>query len=260
MERCLAFLLGGKGHSRVLSAAALLVPMHAADVQQSIMQCNALIKLKRYDAKTEKFNITHDDLRWLDIGGGGGGFSGGAAHWAATSNSFNTRPKDADNRLLWVAWVSSGGRTNPDMISMVRNVQWDSTAKTVVSYPVEEYAELHNATFIDQKNLGLLAANTIATLDAIPTYGGGALDLEVSFDLSGAAASDTVTQFGIAVYVQRVHTHTHTHSHSHTHTCSLSLFPSPSFSLRVCVYVSARVCNCVCVCLSRFLSLSLLIL
>ena len=28
---------------------------------------------------------------WLDIGGGGGGFSGGAAHWAATSNSFATR-------------------------------------------------------------------------------------------------------------------------------------------------------------------------
>ena len=34
--------------------------------------------LGSYDPATERFNLTHDALNWIDIGGGGGGFSGGA--------------------------------------------------------------------------------------------------------------------------------------------------------------------------------------
>ena len=85
--------------------------------------------LGSYDPATERFKLTHDALNWIDIGGGGGGFSGGAVHWAATSNSFATRPNDADNRLLWVGWTSSAGRGSVNHLSLVRELQWDRTVR-----------------------------------------------------------------------------------------------------------------------------------
>ena len=172
--------------------------------------------LGTYNATTERFTITTDALRWLDIGGGGSGFSGGAAHWAATSDAFNPRPEPADRRLLWVAWVTSGGKDAPSVLSLIRELTWDRKVRTVVSYPVAEYIELRNATFISGaapssggsgtstiEGAALskfqLEPGTIKQLEAIPSAAGGALDLEVSFDLSTIPADATVARFGVAV-------------------------------------------------------------
>ncbi len=153
--------------------------------------------LGTYDPKIEKLHITSDELHWIDIGGGGGPFSGGAAHWAATSNSFATRPHGADNRLLWVAWVSSAGRGNLNTLSLVRELRWDHVASRLVSYPVTEYKQLRNATLLAPRSMGELTPGAVKTL-AIPEGSGGALDLEVSFDLSKLAGSTTASKFGIA--------------------------------------------------------------
>jgi hypothetical protein len=152
--------------------------------------------LGTYDPATEKFNITSDELHWLDIGGGGGGFSGGAAHWAATSNSFGTRPTDADNRLLWVAWVSGAGRDNPNVLSLVRQISWDPVAKSLVSFPVPEYERLRNATFLNNSHLGDIVPGAIRTMGEIPVAAGGALDIEISFDLSAVPEMTGLSQFG----------------------------------------------------------------
>eukprot|EP01047_Picozoa_sp_COSAG01_P058382 COSAG01_NODE_6873_length_3463_cov_1.862663_4_plen_151_part_00 len=125
--------------------------------------------LGTYDAAAEKFTITSDELHWLDIGGGGGGFSGGAAHWAATSNSFAARPKSADNRLLWVAWVSSGcGRGCVNALSLVRTVSWDAVASRLVSFPVLEYEGLRNGTYMEGRSLGVIASGSVKTLPIPP--------------------------------------------------------------------------------------------
>ena len=154
----------------------------------------------KYDAVAEKFRIGGGDaLHWIDIGGGGGAFSGGAAHWAATSNSFGERPAGADNRLLWVAWVSSMGRGNADVLSLVRTISWDRTARALISYPVPEYAELRNATFLSGVDLGTLAPGATKTLGAVPAAAGGALDLLMSFDLSALPAGDGASHFGVAL-------------------------------------------------------------
>lgn len=154
--------------------------------------------LGKYDPKHEKFHITSDELHWIDIGGGGGPFSGGAAHWAATSNSFANRPRGTDNRLLWVAWVSSAGRGNLNTLSLVRELRWDRVASRLVSYPVIEYEQLRNATLLPpQSTIGELAPGAVKTLP-IPEGTGGALDLEVSFDLSKLEAGATATKFGVA--------------------------------------------------------------
>ena len=154
----------------------------------------------KYDAVAEKFRIGGGDaLHWIDIGGGGDGFSGGAAHWAATSNSFGERPVGADNRLLWVAWVSSMGRGNADVLSLVRTISWDRTAHALISYPVPEYAALRNATFLSGVDLGTLAPGATKTLDAVPAAAGGALDLLMSFDLSALPAGDGASHFGVAL-------------------------------------------------------------
>jgi hypothetical protein len=156
--------------------------------------------LGSYDPKTEKFTIgNQDQLQWLDIGGGGGGFSGGAAHWAATSNSFKTRPASADNRLLWSAWVSSGGRGNPNVLSLVRELSWDAAASVLTSFPVPEYVTLHNNTYAKDLHLGPILPGTTKAL-AIPAGGaGGALDLQISFDISKAAPTDSFSHFGVAL-------------------------------------------------------------
>ena len=159
-----------------------------------------------YDPDSEKFEITSDELHWIDIGGGGGGFSGGAAHWAATSNSFASRPKTADNRLFWVAWVSAAGRGNTNTLSLVRQISWDNTARRLVSYPVPEYKALRNATIVAPMSLGILPPGKTKTLP-IPAQAGGALDLLVSFDLSKVGATNSVSKFGVAARAPAVGVH-----------------------------------------------------
>jgi hypothetical protein len=154
--------------------------------------------LGTYHENNETFQITSDEIHWIDIGGGGGAFSGGAAHWAATSNSFATRPPTADNRLLWVAWVSAGGGPpNVNALSLVRTIQWDPIARCLVSFPVPEYTSLRNGTFIEGQSLGVLAPGSVKTLP-IPTGAGGALDVMVQFDLSQLGKGETATRFGVA--------------------------------------------------------------
>jgi hypothetical protein len=154
--------------------------------------------LGTYDPTIEKLHITSDELHWIDIGGGGGPFSGGAAHWAATSNSFAIRPHRTDKRLLWVAWVSSAGRGNLNTLSLVRELRWDHVASRLVSYPVIEYKQLRNATLLPPRtSVGELTPGVVKPL-AIPESNGGALDLEVSFDLSKLAPSATASKFGVA--------------------------------------------------------------
>jgi hypothetical protein len=155
--------------------------------------------LGTYDAKTEKFTLADDSPSWIDIGGGGGAFSGGAAHWAATSNSFETRPAAADNRLLWTAWVSAAGRGNADALAMAREMAWDRTASRLVSYPVPEYKLLRNETVVEGLNLGAISPGEVISLDGISEEVGGALDLEVSFDLSNIPVEVSVAHFGVVV-------------------------------------------------------------
>lgn len=157
--------------------------------------------LGTYNASTEKFVIHNDTLHWIDLSGGGGGFSAGAAHWAATSNSFATRPKGSDNRLFWVAWLS-GNAQAPNSLTLVRTLNYDAAAGQLVSYPVEEYTRLHTVSYLVNHSMGSLLPGSVNTLPLPPTAG-AALDLEVTFDMSNLPPTATAAKFGVAVRAPR---------------------------------------------------------
>eukprot|EP00035_Acanthoeca_spectabilis_P009324 m.165748 g.165748 ORF g.165748 m.165748 type:complete len:600 (-) comp14685_c0_seq3:70-1869(-) len=157
--------------------------------------------LGTYNASTEKFVIHNDTLHWIDLSGGGGGFSAGAAHWAATSNSFATRPKGSDNRLFWVAWLSGNAQV-PNSLTLVRTLNYDAAAGQLVSYPVEEYTRLHTVSYLVNHSMGSLLPGSVNTLPLPPTAG-AALDLEVAFDMSNLPPTATAAKFGVAVRAPR---------------------------------------------------------
>eukprot|EP00041_Stephanoeca_diplocostata_P017920 m.370352 g.370352 ORF g.370352 m.370352 type:complete len:629 (+) comp20858_c0_seq34:199-2085(+) len=147
-----------------------------------------------YDETTEYFTITGDAMQYIDIGGGGGAFSGGSAHWAATSNSFANKPRGSDNRLLWVAWVSN----NPNVLSLIREVSFDAAVNHLVSRPVAEYDSLHNATFVRPGTAVSLEPGSTKQMP-IDESAGGALDVSVSFDVHSLSPTTGLSRFGVAV-------------------------------------------------------------
>ena len=152
---------------RVALSAPPLPSSHAPSLPPSLPSGGAFL-LGTYDAETESMNITSPDLNVID--------SGGAYHWAASGND-GPDPETDVGRLLTVAWVGN----KPSVLSSIRELKWDATTAQLVSYPVAEYGILHNATFVDNEDLGPLQPGTTKELDGIPAGLGGALDVGASF-------------------------------------------------------------------------------
>ena len=92
-----------------------------------------------------------------------------------------------------VAWVGESGPCGAgqptgfgacarSVASLIRELTYDHAPDQLVSRPVADYALLHNATFLASERM-VLPAGATRTLP-VPAHAGGALDLEVSFDLS----------------------------------------------------------------------------
>ena len=109
----------------------------------------------------------------------------------------------ADGRLLLIGWVRLWLNVPGvnvfhagNAMSLVRDVAWDAGAGMLRSYPVREYASLHNATFLrGAKNV--ISAGSAWTLP-IAQGKGGALDILLSFDLSRLGKGERLSGFGIA--------------------------------------------------------------
>jgi hypothetical protein len=78
--------------------------------------------------------------------------------------------------------------------SCTRQIILDHATDQLVARPADEYAQLHNATFVGGRQI-TLAPNSSQTLP-VPAAAGGALDVLVSFDLGPAEAA---TGFGLVV-------------------------------------------------------------
>jgi len=75
---------------------------------------------------------------------------------------------------------------------------WDSAAQQLVSRPPAELATLRNMSFIEHRHYNLPSASRPISLTEIPEAAGGALDLELSFDVDGGPQD-----FGVAVRASR---------------------------------------------------------
>ena len=70
------------------------------------------------------------------------------------------------------------------LIGVLSGASCPNWLQDIVSFPVQEYASLRNATFLSNSHLGTLAPGAIRPITEVPAAAGGALDLKVSFDLS----------------------------------------------------------------------------
>eukprot|EP01052_Picozoa_sp_SAG31_P047607 SAG31_NODE_9599_length_1252_cov_11.466321_1_plen_282_part_01 len=152
-----------------------------------------------YDAKTEKMNLTSDASgkavrEVIDYGD--------VYHWAAMGLA-------ADGRLLTIAWVDEaecaappttpghcGGMSHRSVLSLPRELLWDSAVSQLISRPVAELKMLRNASFLTDRLYTVPATGGMVTLAEISVAAGGSLDLEVSFLVPMVTAPQ---QFGVAV-------------------------------------------------------------
>ncbi len=122
-----------------------------------------------------------------------------AFRWGAVGSA-------TDGRLLMVAWLQESGPCGPgqpkgfgacarSVTSMTRELLYDHATDQLLSRPVASYALLHNATFVDNKEMPIVAGST-QTL-SVPASAGGALEVRVSFDLS--ALTTEAGNFGLYV-------------------------------------------------------------
>ena len=156
----------------------------------------------RHNTETEKFEI---DMKigpqMLENGCGDGGFPSGRSSWAVAGPA-------GDGRLLTVDWLSYHacgrfGGCGANVASLVRELLFDHAAQRLLMRPVAEYALLHNATFVKDATKVLApaepakgavggsgsnggSAGSLVTLN-VPKDKGGAIDVEVSFDVERTA-------------------------------------------------------------------------
>ena len=93
------------------------------------------------------------------------------------------------------------GGCQASVASLIRELTFDHATSQLVSYPVAEYARLHNATFVDGKTFRLTAGAAPQTLP-VPAAEGGALDIHASFDLrtlTGTSPGSKSSGFGLVV-------------------------------------------------------------
>jgi len=85
------------------------------------------------------------------------------------------------------------------VFSLPREIRWDAAAAQLVSRPVAELASLRNASVIDNLRF-VVQPDSRRGLTQIPPAAGGALDLELSFELP---LSGQPRDFGVAVRAER---------------------------------------------------------
>jgi hypothetical protein len=110
--------------------------------------------------------------------------------WAAAGNA-------ADGRLLIIAKLDCGNQAPSPcdtFVSLVRELRFDHATAQLVSRPVEEYTRLRNHTYV--KDLQLLLPKGLLQTLPLPAGAGGALDLLLSWNTSGASVG---RGFGIAI-------------------------------------------------------------
>lgn len=152
--------------------------------------------------ETEKFEIGMKiGPSMLEDGCGDGGFPSGRSSWAVAG------PAD-DGRLLTVDLLSYHacsrfGGCGANVASLVRELLFVHAAQRLLMRPVAEYTFLHNATFVKEATKVLTPAapakgavgggggsgsstGSLVTLN-VPKDKGGAIDVEVSFDVERTA-------------------------------------------------------------------------
>ena len=174
-----------KGIDKGAAAGALFHKIPGAPAAGPTHMINAntgsAFYLGTYDSTKEIMTVT-STLQIIE--------SGKAYNWAASGND-GPDPDTDIGRLLTVAWVSVPWA--PSVISLVRSMSWDAATKQLVTYPVNEYETLRNATFVSGKSTGAISSGSSFRLD-VPTSAGGALDVLASFNLAAGQSG-----FGVAV-------------------------------------------------------------
>jgi hypothetical protein len=116
--------------------------------------------LGTYDSQQEIMTVTDPQLQVID--------HSKAYHWAASGND-GPDPETDTGRLLTAAWIGVKGA--PSVISLVRSMSWDPAVKQLVTFPVAEYAQLRNATFVEGKAMGAIASGSSVLLP-VPSAAG----------------------------------------------------------------------------------------
>ena len=203
-----AFATDGSGASPGGGAGALFQKLSGGsdDLYAINMDTGATFAVGHYDPKAEKLHlVSGPDGKMvpnvIDYS------RTGTYKWAATGHA-------ADGRLLTMAWVDEGecapdspvgpaprdcnGMRHRSVMSLPRELLYDATSQQLVSRPVAELATLRNASFIDCKAFTLAPRSGATALTEIPASAGGALDLELSFEVS-----EQPQRFGVAVRAGR---------------------------------------------------------
>ena len=157
------------------------------------MDTGSTFAVGKYDTTLEKLHLRSNATsgvairEWLD-------YSRATYKWATTGLA-------SDGRLLTIGWVDEGecaedsprdgtgrscnGMRHRSVLSLPREILWDLPAEQLVSRPVAEIASLRNASFLSGSAY-ILNPGERQLLTEVPETAGGALDLEVSFDLAPA--------------------------------------------------------------------------
>lgn len=145
--------------------------------------------LGTYDSKREVMNVTSASLNIIDYGS--------AYQWAAVGTN-GPDPETHTGRLLTVAWIvqPSHPHSGNAHLSLIREMSYDQKSNQLISYPVAEYSNLRNATFLEDEEFGPIAAGNLKTIP-VPQDAGAAADLSVRFDVQ--QFEDTCSGFGVAV-------------------------------------------------------------
>lgn len=115
----------------------------------------------------------------------------------------NTAKGSAGKRLLMVGWVGGSGPCGSapyQMLSIVREVTFDSTLQVVVAQPVEEQASLRAKQLVSANDVMLNATKPFVTL--LDGTGGNKLDLELAFSwpsCPGIGGGVDCLSFGISL-------------------------------------------------------------
>jgi sucrose-6-phosphate hydrolase SacC (GH32 family) len=179
------------------------VPGGSDDLHMLNMDTGTSFAVGRYDPQAEKLKL---------ISGTDGKMirhvidqsTRGVYKWATTGRA-------SDGRLLTMAWIDEGecahdsppgpnprdcnGMRHRSVLSLPREILYDERTQQLISRPVAELAQLRNASIISSKKYTLAPASGATWLAEIPSSAGGALDLELSFDLGDSNPQN----FGVAV-------------------------------------------------------------